>query len=233
MGVRELADGADRAAEDQPPAFRTKSQAVYERLRDWIVHGKLGPGAAVDQERLAESLKVSRMPLRQALQRLESEGLIERRPHHTAIVTRFSQSDIQEIYAARSVLEGLLAEKGADALDQRGLSQLAEIYAAMAGPVPVSDSDAFVRQDWDFHQTIYRASGYLRTIDITEQLRSSSERYMHYYAAHAPGSDSLAEHEQILRACQEGNPGLVRQLTEAHLTRSAAKLVALVKPDGD
>jgi DNA-binding GntR family transcriptional regulator len=234
VSVRELAGDSDSAGEDQPVPFRTKGQAVYEQLRDWIVHGKLGPGAAVDQERLADSLKVSRMPLRQALQRLESEGLIERQPHHTAVVTRFSQSDIRDIYAARSVLEGLLAEQGSVALDDGELSRLAAIYATMAVAVPADGSDTFVRLDWDFHQTIYRASGYLRTMDITEQLRSASERYMHYYAAHEPGAaESLAEHEQILRACQDGNPALVRQLTEKHISRSAAKLVTLVGPDDE
>jgi GntR family transcriptional regulator, rspAB operon transcriptional repressor len=232
VSVSDLAGDSDSAAEDQPLPFRTKGQAVYEQLRDWIVRGKLGPGAAVDQERLAESLKVSRMPLRQALQRLESEGLIERRPHHTAVVTSFSQSDIRDIYAARSVLEGLLAEQGSAALDDHGLSRLAAIYATMAVAVPADGSDAFVRSDWDVHQTIYRASGYLRTMDITEQLRSASERYMHYYAAHEPGAaESLAEHAQILQACQAGDPRLVRQLTETHISRSATKLVSLVGPD--
>jgi DNA-binding GntR family transcriptional regulator len=197
------------------------------------MHGQLGPGDAVDQERLAESLNVSRMPLRQALQRLESDGLIERQPHRTAVVTGFSQSDIQDIYAARSVLEGLLAEKGSGALDGPGLGRLDAIYSQMAVAVPAGDRDAFVRLDWEFHQTIYRASGYPRTIDITEQLRSASERYMHYYAAHAPRTaESLTEHDQILRACREGDSGLVRRLTEKHITRSAAKLIALVGPDG-
>jgi DNA-binding GntR family transcriptional regulator len=232
VGVSDLVGSSDGMGEEEPLAFRTKSQVVYEQLRDWIVHGRLGPGDAVDQERLAESLRVSRMPLRQALQRLESDGLIERRPHHTAVVTGFSQSDIRDIYAARSVLEGVLAEQGAGALEDPGLGRLAAICADMATDPPAGDSDAFVRLDREFHQTIYRASGYPRTIDITEQLRSASERYMHYYAAQATGAaESLAEHEQILRACQEGNPGLVRQLTERHITRSAAILVALVGPD--
>jgi DNA-binding GntR family transcriptional regulator len=230
----ELGGGSDSVAEDHALGFRTKGQAVYEQLRGWIVHGKLGPGDAVDQERLAESLGVSRMPLRQALQRLESDGLIERRPHHTAIVTGFSQSDIRDIYAARSVLEGLLAEKGAGSLAAPGLDRLAAVYDRMSVAVPTADSDVFVRLDWEFHQVIYRASGYPRTIDITEQLRSSSERYMYYYAAHSPGTaESLAEHEQIMRACQEGNPGLVRELTEKHISRSAAKLITLVGPDDD
>jgi DNA-binding GntR family transcriptional regulator len=232
VSVPDVDGGSDSDAEDHPLAFRTKGQAVYEQLRDWIVHGRLGPGDAVDQERLAESLSVSRMPLRQALQRLESDGLIERQPHHTAVVTGFSQSDVRDIYAARSVLEGVLAEKGSATLDGPGLVRLAAIYVKMTVAVPAADRDAFVRLDREFHQTIYRASGYPRTIDITEQLRSVSERYMYYYAAHAPGTaESLAEHEQILRACQEGDPGLVRQLTEKHIARSATQLITLLGPD--
>ena len=96
---------------EPPLIFRTKAQMVYEQLRDWIVRGKLQPGESVDQERLAGMLDVSRMPLRQALLRLESDRLIERQPHHTGIVTDLSVSDIDDIYGARSALEGLLAEK--------------------------------------------------------------------------------------------------------------------------
>src|SRR5215470_8779622 len=79
---------------EPPLIFRTKAQMVYEQLRDWIVRGKLQPGESVDQERLAGLLDVSRMPLRQALLRLESDRLIERQPHHTGIVTDLSVSDI-------------------------------------------------------------------------------------------------------------------------------------------
>jgi DNA-binding GntR family transcriptional regulator len=215
--------------EGQPLAFRTKAQAVYEQLRDWIVHGRLAPGDSVDQERLADTMKVSRMPLRQALMRLESDGLIERQPHRTAVVTGLSPSDIRDIYGARSVLEGLLAEEGAKAADERRLDRMTQTYEEMAAAVRDGDSEAFVRLDRRFHLLLYRASGRPRTIEMLEQLRSVSERYVHYYAAYtAAAVQSLDEHHAILQACQADRYHTVRDLTEQHLVRSAKELLALV-----
>lgn len=225
---------AGRLDTERPPlVFRTKAQAVYEQLRDWIVHGELRPGEAVDQERLAEALNVSRMPLRQALLMLESDRLIERQPHHTAVVTRLSESDIKDVYGARSVLEGLLAEMGARALDDRLLASLTETSAEMAAAVEQGNGAQFVALDRRFHLLLYEASGYPRTIEILEQLRSASERYVHFYASDTPGAArSLVEHEAILAACRDQQPRVVRQLTEKHLTRSAAELLQLARATG-
>jgi DNA-binding GntR family transcriptional regulator len=199
---------------EPPLIFRTKAQMVYEQLRDWIVRGRLQPGESVDQERLAGMLDVSRMPLRQALLRLESDRLIERQPHHTGIVTDLSVSDIDDIYGARSALEGLLAEKGAAVRDADLIAQLTETSAKMA--------EAFDRL---FHMSLYKASGFPRTIEMFEQLRSAAERYMYYYATGTSGAPrSLAEHEAILAAYRDGKPRLVRKLTEKHVMRSAAEL---------
>ena len=213
---------------DEPLIFRTKAQIVYEQLRDWIVRGKLQPGESVDQERLAEMLDVSRMPLRQALLRLESDRLIERQPHHTAVVTELSVSDIDDIYGARSALEGLLAEKSAAVRDDDLLALLTETSAKMAEAVESAesaDNEGFVMLDRLFHMSLYQASGFPRTIEMLEQLRSAAERYMHYYAAGTSAAPlSLAEHEAILAAYRDGKPRLVRKLTEKHLTRSAAEL---------
>jgi DNA-binding GntR family transcriptional regulator len=210
---------------EPPLVFRTKAQMVYEQLRDWIVRGKLRPGESVDQERLAEMLDVSRMPLRQALLRLESDRLIERQPHHTAVVTDLSVSDIDDIYGARTVLEGLLAEKGAAVRDDDLIAHLAETSAKMAEAVEASDNEGFVMLDRLFHMSLYKASGFPRTIEMLEQLRSAAERYMYYYAAGSSAApQSLAEHEAILAGYRDGNPRLVRKLTEKHLMRSAAEI---------
>jgi DNA-binding GntR family transcriptional regulator len=213
---------------EPPLIFRTKAQMVYEQLRDWIVRGKLQPGESVDQERLAGMLDVSRMPLRQALLRLESDRLIERQPHHTGIVTDLSASDIDDIYGARSALEGLLAEKGAAVRDDDLIAQLTETSARMAEAVGSADNEGFVMLDRLFHMSLYKASGFPRTIEMFEQLRSAAERYMYYYATGTSGAPlSLAEHEAILAAYRDGKPRLVRKLTEKHVMRSAAELCQL------
>lgn len=210
---------------EPPLIFRTKAQMVYEQLRDWIVRGRLQPGESVDQERLAGMLDVSRMPLRQALLRLESDRLIERQPHHTGIVTDLSVSDIDDIYGARSALEGLLAEKGAAVRDADLIAHLTETSAKMAEAVGSADNEGFVVLDRLFHMSLYKASGFPRTIEMFEQLRSAAERYMYYYATGTSGAPlSLVEHEAILAAYRDGKPRLVRKMTEKHLMRSAAEL---------
>jgi DNA-binding GntR family transcriptional regulator len=231
--VRESEPQRNRAeilGAEPPLVFRTKAQAVYEQLRDWIVHGKLSPGEAVDQERLAEMLNVSRMPLRQALLQLECDRLIERKPHHTATVTSLSVADVDDIYGARSVLEGLLAEKGAAVFDDDLFAQLTATSAEMAGAATRADNESFFALDRSFHMSLYRASGYTRTIEILDQLRNASERYMHAYVSRALAArQSQAEHEAILAAYRAGDAGLVRRLTEDHVTRSATGLRQLAE----
>src|SRR6185437_4347952 len=188
---------------EPPLIFRTKAQMVYEQLRDWIVRGRL----------------------QQALLRLESDRLIERQPHHTGIVTDLSVSDIDDIYGARSALEGLLAEKGAAVRDPDLIAQLTETSAKMAEAVGSVDNEGFVALDRLFHMSLYKASGFPRTIEMFEQLRSAAERYMYYYATGTSGAPrSLDEHEAILAAYRDGKPRLVRKLTEKHVMRSAAEL---------
>jgi DNA-binding GntR family transcriptional regulator len=216
---------AEALGTEPPLVFRTKAQAVYEQLRDWIVHGKLGPGEAVDQERLAEMLNVSRMPLRQALLQLEGDRLIERKPHHTAIVTSLSVSDIDDIYGARSVLEGLLAAKGTAVFDDGLCAELTAISTEIADAVAREDNESFVALDRSFHMSLYKASGHPRTIEIIEQLRNAAERYLHAYVPRALAPrESQADHEAILAAYRAADQGLVRRLTEEHVARSAARL---------
>jgi DNA-binding GntR family transcriptional regulator len=141
------------------------------------------------------------------------------------IVTDLSVSDIDDIYGARSALEGLLAEKGAAVRDDDLIAQLTETSARMAEAVGSADNEGFVMLDRLFHMSLYKASGFPRTIEMFEQLRSAAERYMYYYATGTSGAPlSLAEHEAILAAYRDGKPRLVRKLTEKHVMRSAAEL---------
>ena len=95
----------------------------------------------------------------------------------------------------------------------------------MAEAVGSADNEGFVALDRLFHMSLYKASGFPRTIEMFEQLRSAAERYMYYYATGTSGAPrSLAEHEAILAAYRDGKPRLVRKLTEKHLMRSAAEL---------
>ena len=87
---------------------------VYSRVRALILSGELSPGESLRQEALAEGLGTSRTPLREALNRLASEGLIELRPHRSAVVAPFTQREIEADYEARRILEPAAARLAAE-----------------------------------------------------------------------------------------------------------------------
>jgi DNA-binding GntR family transcriptional regulator len=110
--------------------FRTKTEMAHEQLRRWIVSGRLAPGQRLDQAWLAGELRVSRMPLRQALLRLEADGLIHNEPHRGAIVAPLSLAELTDVYAARGAMESMLAEAGAVRAGQTEFDLMAEAITA-------------------------------------------------------------------------------------------------------
>lgn len=219
--------------EERLPEFQTKSQVVYETLRRWILYGRLAPGQTIDQEGLATTLQVSRMPLRQALLKLEADGLIAVRPHHSAVIVPLSASDIEEIYAARTALEGMLAEVGAAHCDDERLAHLEALLADMEQATAANDIDKFVELDRHFHRDLYAASGYERTLEILDRLRDNSDRYIRFYAVYQHGAEqSIREHHEIIAAVRAGDSAGVRAITERHILRGASTLQQLAADQG-
>lgn len=214
-------------------AFQTKAEFAYQRLRELVLTGELAPGARLDQDQLAESLAVSRMPLRQALLKLESDGLIQLRPHHSAIVTPLSHSAIEELYAMRRALEGMLAAAAGDKLDDRAIATLDGLLGYMSAATMAADWRRFVTLDRSFHRTIYERSGYARAVAEVERLRDASDRYILAFASYRDGaSSSLSEHDAILDACRRRDAEEVRALTDAHIARGATVLLQLADSGG-
>jgi DNA-binding GntR family transcriptional regulator len=95
--------------------YRTMQRIVTDRVRSAILSGQFGPGERVPQDDLAQQLGVSRMPVREALRILESEGLVELRPHRGAVVVDLLPEDIAEVFEIRAMLEGKAAALAAPA----------------------------------------------------------------------------------------------------------------------
>jgi DNA-binding GntR family transcriptional regulator len=212
-----------------PVEFRTKTALVYEQLRRWIVSGHLAPGQRLDQEWLAAELRVSRMPLRQALLRLEAVGLIENEPHRSAVVAPLSLLELNDIYAARAALEAMLAEAGTARATEREYAAMAAAIAEQRAAVAAGQLARFVAADRVFHFTLYTASGYARAVAMTERLRDHADRYIWHYARYRRGAArSIAEHEALLRQCRGGAAAVVGQLTRDHVEQGLDVLRQLV-----
>jgi DNA-binding GntR family transcriptional regulator len=202
---------------------------AYEQLRRWIVAGRLSPGQRLDQAWLAAELRISRMPLRQALLRLEADGLIQNEPHRSAVVASLSLAELTDVYAARGAIESMLAEAGAGRAGQPELDLMAGAITTQDVAVAAGRLERFVAADRSFHFTLYRASGFCHAVDTASRLRDLADRYIWHYARYRSGAaQSIAEHRRILASCRHGRADEARHLTQHHIDQGLAVLTQLV-----
>ncbi|MEM6988713.1 MAG: GntR family transcriptional regulator, partial [Pseudomonadota bacterium] len=134
----------------------SRAGGAYQQLFDSIRRGELAPGSRVGEAALATRLGISRTPVRDALQRLESDGLLVHEPRVGLVVRRLSKREIIELYAMRAVLEGAAARMAAQHASDAEILELDELNRAMrdAG----GDLDAMVDANRDFHLSLYHAA---------------------------------------------------------------------------
>jgi len=199
---------------------RTLAEKAFVALHDAIVRGELKPGERLPIEDLAEVLDMSPMPIREALRRLDSAGLVENVPHRGARITELSLDDLRDVYQARLALEPLAVEHAAgrfsDADTQRGRERLDGLNKLGDR----ASSDAWAAHT-AFHFALYEAAGSPWLLRLIRPLWESSERYR----LAAPSKRNLSmrreEHERILRACTEHRPDVARAELHNHLARTA------------
>ena len=115
--------------------YRTLQSLVYEHIRDAILTGRLAPGQRVVAAKIAEEMGVSRMPVRESLRRLETEGLITTVPHKEAVVRRLSAKEMEDIYSVRLVLEGYGGRLAARRITPEEIAKLEETKRQLQGGV--------------------------------------------------------------------------------------------------
>ncbi len=206
-------------------AHRTLAEHAFNEIRRAIVSGELAAGQRLRIRDLASALELSPMPIREALRKLDTVGLVEQSPHRGARVSLPSPEDLHDLVRARLAVEPLAASVAAQSFraPERALAEAAlnrYHHAAEADNIPAA-FDA----DRDFHFAIYNAaeSPWLRRLIVP--LWDSSERYRR---AGTPGTYQFAERERehagILEACVEHDEARAFSGMLLHLTRSANRI---------
>jgi len=176
---------------------------VAQTLRELIVTGRLPGGTPLVHRELAQRLGVSPTPVRISLTHLEREGLVEVGPTGRAAVTRVSREDFEEIYAARSGLEGLAARVGAVELTDADVRRMRRLLTALRRLAREQDVDTYLARRWEFYAICYRASGRRRLVDEVERLFRRSERYNRLVLSTAERfRESVARYGAFLDACE-------------------------------
>jgi DNA-binding GntR family transcriptional regulator len=153
--------------------FTTKAEAVYAEIRRRIISGVLEPAAALNQEALAPELGVSVTPVREAVRRLEAEGLVRFHAHKSVVVTPLSRDELHEIYEVRLQLDPFAASLAAK---NATVAELKEIARQARAPVS-KDPLERVKRNRSFHRSIYSRSGNQLMTEILDQLWERTDRY--------------------------------------------------------
>jgi DNA-binding GntR family transcriptional regulator len=157
-------------------AGKTLTQQVYEAVRERILSGELAPRAAVREDRIGKAVGVSRTPVREALNRLASEGFLERRPHRGFRVPERSLDDLIHLYQVLQALELLAAELAFPKLTGEDLARLEEANAGFAAALRANEVEVAVERNDRFHHLLSELSGNPVLCSLLDDLRAQVRR---------------------------------------------------------
>lgn len=212
---------------------KTVAAIVEERIRRAILSGDLKAGTRIDQIQLAEDLNVSLVPVREALKALEAEGFVQILPRRGAFVTATSIADMEDLYFARSLLEGQAAYHAAERLTEANLQRLSELMLAMDQALNAHDYHAFMDTNREFHLIIYRAAGSRHLVNLITGLWDLAERYRYRYVFLKNQAPIIqAEHQMILDACIAHDKKALRDAVINHMNRTLQGVRAYLEHEG-
>jgi DNA-binding GntR family transcriptional regulator len=199
----------------------SRRELAYQSLKHQLLRGDFAPGERLGEERLADALHVSRTPVREALTRLHSDGLVERLPDGGYGPTIVDLHLVRELYEVRFALEAWAVRRDHDAEQLDGLRA---DWSVLEAPATDDDLDPdFVLLDEDFHERLAAATG---NDALVSNLRSVNERIrivrMHDFLLPERIAETIEEHVGIVDALLGGDRALGEQRLTAHFDESLA-----------
>jgi DNA-binding GntR family transcriptional regulator len=187
-------------------------------IKEGITSQKLLAGAPLKELDLAQKLGVSRTPIREALNQLSKEGIVDFYPRKGAFVKHWTRDGVTEVLILREVLEGLAARLATQKLSDESIQRLKGYFESYQG-----NSSEYARLDEKFHNEVIRASGSARLIDLTKNLHDNLQmlnmRAVSFVSPHRI-KESLEEHMKIIKAFEARDEALAEKLTREHFQRT-------------
>jgi DNA-binding GntR family transcriptional regulator len=195
------------------------SADVYDRLREAIVSGELEAGAPLVEATVAARYGISRTPVREALRRLEQDGLVERGDRGMRVRTR-SPEEILEIYEARIVLEGAAARAAAERGTKLDLMRIGHALERMQAIDP-GDDTAMAETNRAYHEAIWTASHNATLVDLLTRLQSHLTRYPSTtLTSEGRWEAVLREHADLLQTIENRDGTKAARIAEEHMTEA-------------
>jgi DNA-binding GntR family transcriptional regulator len=202
------------------------SQRIADVIAERILNGEMPPGTRIKQDGLADELRTSRIPVREALRILESRGLVHLRANAGAWVTHMSLRDLELSYEIRERIEPLLLVESLPHLTDAHLGRMREIQDAIQAN---QDVEQFLVLDRQFHWTSYVEDAAPHLAGMIERLWDTTQHYRRAYMHLAESQNSWlasTEHELLLAALQSHDPGTAASVLALHIRRTRIALAA-------
>lgn len=207
---------------------------VFQTLRKAILKGELKPGERLMEVQLANRLGVSRTPIREAIRKLELEGLVTMIPRKGAEVAEITEKNLRDVLEVRRALEELAVKIACDKITEEGLQRLEVASKKFQDVMYCDDLTLIAETDVEFHEIIYEATGNKRLIQILNNLREQMYRYRVEYLKDYNRHGILAdEHEEIVDAlCGREKERACRAIV-SHIDNQELSIIYSIKEKGE
>jgi DNA-binding GntR family transcriptional regulator len=199
---------------------------VYQYLRSAIINGLIKPGERLVEKEYAERFNISRTPVREALRKLEIEGLVENIPRKGDIVKGIDLKDMLEIFAIRQALEPLIVKTAIENMTPEDLLTLQQTVDSMSSSAHNNDTEALMASFQAFHDTLITVSQMPRLSTIISQLKDYLGRFRTMSLSnHTRRTQAINEHKEILQAIIDNDTEKAEQLVVTHLNFARCSLL--------
>lgn len=199
---------------------------VFQTLREYIIKGKLKPGERLREISLADQLGVSRTPVREAIHKLEREGLVDLLPRRGALVSKMTEKKIRDVLEIREVLEVLAGHLACENISGEQLDELRNLAEEFKNSLQSEDENRQAELDEAFHAHIYLAANNQLLVQMLHTLREKMYLYrLAYIKDEDSHSNLIKEHESIIEALAESDSKKVEAYMREHIQNQADSII--------
>lgn len=210
--------------------YRPLYEDAYDALREAILTGRLAPGDRLVEAELARQMAISRAPIREAVRKLEQDGLVAYRPRRGTVVVRLSREEVLDTYYLRAHLEGYVARLAATRMTSKDLDELDTLIEQMRQCAVDRDLRGLIAADIGFHSRICCASGSKRAHKLWLSLNPTSWTLLTGLKAAVSLTDIAERHRPILQSLRARDAEGVEAAIRCHIVELADNVVAHLDP---
>jgi DNA-binding GntR family transcriptional regulator len=210
--------------------YKPLRELVFDALREAILSGTLKPGDRLMEVQLAEEMGVSRTPVREAIRKLELEGLVVMVPRKGAYVSGLSLKDAADLFEIRQSLEGLAASLAAERITDEEIKMLEDSFKQLVEATKSQVVEDIMKKDADFHQVLFNATRNDRLTQIISNLKEQIDRFrLKSFSNPSRMKSILKEHKNILDAIKDRDTDRAEKLAKQHIENVETNVMNILR----